>query len=175
MSLEQLPNPAGRQLLGDIRHLIEQSRSEVALSVYSVLALLYWHIGQCIQSEVLQGERAAYGEQLDSPLAKQLVAKYGCGFSTKDLRHMLRFAKAFPDEEIVSGMLRQLSLPYIKALLYINDSLKRDFYLQMCQLKCWKTRALQANLHMPFGRSRAQLAQRAVGTRAESASEGADV
>jgi hypothetical protein len=59
---------------------------------------LYWHIGQRIRSEVLgKGERAAYGEQIVSALARQLEADYGRGFSEKNLRHMLRFAEAFPD------------------------------------------------------------------------------
>jgi len=36
------------------------------------LTLLYWHIGQRIQREVLKGERAEYGEQIVITLAKLL-------------------------------------------------------------------------------------------------------
>lgn len=36
-------------------------------------------------------------------------ADYGRGFSVKNLRHMLQFAKAIPSEKIVSAVRRQLS------------------------------------------------------------------
>lgn len=64
----------------------------------------------------------------------------------KNLRHMLRFAEAFPQAEIVSALRRQLSWTHIKTLIYIDDPLKRDFYLQMCQQERWSTRTLQERL-----------------------------
>ncbi|MBX3626351.1 MAG: DUF1016 family protein [Rhizobacter sp.] len=131
------------QLLGDIRQLIEQSRQQLASTVNSALTLLYWHIGQRIRTEVLQGQRGGYGERIVSALARQLEAEYGRGFSEKNLRHMLRFAEAFPDEPTVSAARRQLSWTHLKALIYIADPLKRDFYLQMCQQEGWSTRTLQ--------------------------------
>jgi predicted nuclease of restriction endonuclease-like (RecB) superfamily len=100
------PHP---QLLGDIRQLIEQGRRQLAVAVNSALTLLYWHIGERIQREVLQGGRAAYGGQIVSALARQLESDYGRGFSAKNLRHMLRFAEAFPVAEIVSTLSRQLA------------------------------------------------------------------
>jgi predicted nuclease of restriction endonuclease-like (RecB) superfamily len=95
---------------------------------------------------VLQGERAAYGEQIVSALAKHLEADYGRGFSPQNLRHMLRFAEAFPDEQIVYAARRQLNWTHFRTLIYIDDPLKRDFYLQMCQQEGWSTRTLQARL-----------------------------
>jgi predicted nuclease of restriction endonuclease-like (RecB) superfamily len=137
---------ADPQLLGDIRSLIEQSRRQLASAVNSALTLLYWHIGQRIRNEVLQGERAAYGEQIVSTLSTQLEQEYGRGFSGKNLRHMLRFAEAFPEVAIVSAARRQLSWTHFRALIYIDDPLKRDFYLQMCQQEGWSTRVLQERM-----------------------------
>lgn len=134
------------QLLGDIRKLIERGRQQLATAVNSALTLLYWQIGHRIRTEVLQGERAAYGEQIISTLAEQLEADYGRGFSAKNLRHMLRFAEAFPDEQIVSAVRRQLSWTHFRTLIYIEDPLKRDFYLQMCRQEGWSTRVLQERL-----------------------------
>ena len=59
---------------------------------------------------------------------------------------MLRFAEAFPEQQIVSAAQRQLSWTHFKALIYIDDPLKRDFYLQMCQQEGWSTRTLQERL-----------------------------
>lgn len=134
------------ELLGDIRSLIEEGRKQLASVVNSALTALYWHIGQRIRLELLKGERAAYGVQIVSAVARQLEADYGRGFSEKNLRHMLRFAEAFPDQQIVSAVQRQLSWTHFKALIYIDDPLKRDFYLQMCQQEGWSTRTLQERL-----------------------------
>lgn len=137
---------ADQQLLGDIRQLIEHGRQQLAVTVNSALTTLYWQIGQRIYSEILNGERAAYGENIVPTLSRQLEAEYGRGFSAKNLRHMLRFAEAFPDLTIVSAARRQLSWTHFRTLIYIDDPLKRDFYLQMCQQEGWSTRTLQQRL-----------------------------
>ncbi|HEU4622309.1 MAG TPA: PDDEXK nuclease domain-containing protein [Burkholderiaceae bacterium] len=134
------------QLLGDICNLIDQCRHRLASTVNSALTSLYWHIGQRIRSEVLRDQRGAYGEQIVSALGRQLEVNYGRGFSEKNLRHMMRFAEAFPDEQIVSAAQRQLSWTHFKTLIYIDNPLKRDFYLQVSQQEGWSTRTLQERL-----------------------------
>jgi len=134
---------APEQLIGDIRGLIEQSRQQLASAVNSALTQLYWRIGQRIRSEVLQGERAAYGEQIVSALARQLSSDYGRGFAEKNLRHMLRFVEAFPDEAIVSTLSRQLAWSHFLEIIYLSDALARDFYAQMCAQERWSVRRLR--------------------------------
>jgi predicted nuclease of restriction endonuclease-like (RecB) superfamily len=138
--------PANPQLLGDIRRLIETGRAELATTVNSALTLLYWRIGQRIRTEVLKGERADYGERIVSTLAAQLEADYGRGFSAKNLRHMLRFAEAYPDREIVSTLSRQLAWSHFLQLIYLKDPLKRDFYAQMCGQERWSVRRLRERM-----------------------------
>lgn len=133
-------------LVADIRRLIDDSRTALASTVNSALTVLYWHIGQRIRSEVLQGQRAGYGEQVVDTLARHLEADYGRGFSAKNLRHMLRFAEIFEAPEIVYAVSRHLSWTHLRSLVYIDDPLKRDFYLQMCQQERWSTRTLQERL-----------------------------
>ncbi|EHA14455.1 YhcG family protein [Halomonas sp. HAL1] len=135
--------PTDQQLLGDIRTLIEQGRQQLATTVNSALTILYWQIGQRIHHEVLQGERAAYGEQIVSTLSRQLEQEYGRGFSAKNLRHMLRFAEAYPDGQIVSTLSRQLSWSHFLELIYLKDTLQRDFYSQMCAQERWSVRQLR--------------------------------
>ncbi|MHB1268715.1 MAG: DUF1016 N-terminal domain-containing protein [Acidithiobacillus ferriphilus] len=136
--------PAAPQaLVSDVRQLIESSRAQLASAVNSALTLLHWQIGQRIRNEVLQGERAEYGEQIVSTLARQLEADYGRGFSGKNLRHMLRFAEAFPQAEIVSALRRQLAWSHFLELIYLKDPLQRDFYTQMCSQERWSVRRLR--------------------------------
>lgn len=141
-----MPPVPSQTLISNIQRLIETSRSQLASAVNSALTLLYWQIGQRIRSEVLQGQRAEYGEQIILTLASRLEADYGRGFSSKNLRHMLRFAQIFPEAEIVYAASRQLSWTHLRSLIYIDDPLKRDFYLHMCVQERWSTRTLQERL-----------------------------
>jgi hypothetical protein len=143
MTVKPVKAAINKNLLRDIRDLIEQTRSAVAATVNAGLTMLNWHIGQRIHVEILQGKRAGYGDEIVSTLSRQLVAEYGNGFSSKNLRHMVRFAEAYPDESIVSTLWRQLGWSHFKEIIYINDSLKRDFYAEMCRMERWSVRTLR--------------------------------
>ena len=55
-------------------------------------------------------------------------------------------AQTFPDERIVSALRRRLTWTHLKALIYIDDPLKREFYIELCQLEGWSSRQLQERL-----------------------------
>lgn len=131
---EPVPPIAAPPLLEDLRRLIEDTRQGIAATVNAALTMLYWRVGKRINEEILKGERAEYGEQIVSTLSRQLEAEYGRGFSEKSLRHMLRFAEAFPDDRIVSALMRQLSWTHFLSIIYLQDSLQRDFYAEMCRI-----------------------------------------
>jgi len=133
-------------LLADIRALIEETRRQTTHAVNIGLTLLYWRIGQRIGAEVLDGERAAYGEKIVSTLSRQLTADYGRSFGVKNLRHMMRFAESFPTLEIVSALSRQLSWSHFLEIIYQKDPLKRDFYAEMCRIERWSVRALRERM-----------------------------
>ena len=139
-------NTLAPALLADIRSLIEEARAAVAATVNAGLTLLYWRIGQRVNAEVLQGERAEYGRETIFILGRQLETEFGRGFSEKSLRHMVRFAEAFPDMQIVSSLLRQLSWTHFLSLIYLKDPLQREFYAEMCRIERWSTRTLQAKI-----------------------------
>lgn len=132
-----------KTLLKDLRELIAEARQDVARQVNSTLVLLYWRIGKRIQQDILKEKRAEYGEQIVSAVSRELAAEFGQGFSEKNLRHMIRFAEVFPNEEIVSAMRRQLSWTHFKQIIYLDDPLKRDFYAEMCRIERWSTRTLE--------------------------------
>ncbi|MFZ1463300.1 MAG: PDDEXK nuclease domain-containing protein, partial [Anaerolineae bacterium] len=144
--MEPVPPVAAPLLLEDLRQMIEETRQGVATTVNAALTMLYWRIGKRINEEILKGARAEYGEQIVSTLSRQLEAEYGRGFSEKSLRHMLRFAEAFPDERIVSALMRQLSWTHFLSIIYLQDSLQRDFYAEMCRIERWSTRTLQKKI-----------------------------
>lgn len=138
--------PPADPLIGDIRALIEETRSAVAVTVNAGMTLLYWRIGKRIREDILGNQRAGYGDEIVATLSRQLTTDYGRGFSEKSLRHMLRFVEAFPEERIVSALMRQLSWTHLLSIIYLPDSLQRDFYAEMCRVEGWTTRTLQKKI-----------------------------
>ena len=133
-------------LYQEVKGLIDESRKHIATTVNSEVTLLYWKIGRIIQRDILKDQRAVYGKQIIAKLSERLTLSYGKGWSEKQLRHCLRTAETFQDEQILSALRRQLSWTHLKTLIYIDDALKRDFYIEMCKLEKWSTRMLQGRI-----------------------------
>jgi len=133
-------------LLAELRGMILSVRSQVAQAINAGLTMLYWQVGDRIRREILKEKRAAYGEEIVSALGRQLETEFGRGFSEKSLRHMIHFAEVFPDREIVSSLLRQLSWTHFLSIIYLKDPLQRDFYAEMCRIERWSTRTLQERI-----------------------------
>lgn len=121
----RLPATTTQQLLRDVRSLIEEARDQTARAVNSTLVVLYWHIGKRIREDILQERRAEYGEKIVRTLSEKLTAEYGRGFSRQNLFRMPRFAEVFPDEQIVSSLMRQLSWTHFVYIVPIEDPLPR--------------------------------------------------
>lgn len=134
-------------LFSDIEQLIDQSKQRVATAVNTEISMLYWHIGKRINRDILNSERAEYGKQVIILLSGKLTEKFGKGWSEKHIRHCLRFFQAFPNEEIVSTLWRQLTWSHIKEIMFIDDILKREFYIEMCKLDHWSVRVLRERIN----------------------------
>lgn len=137
---------ASPALVTDLRQLILSAREQVARAVDSGLVLLYWSIGHRIRTDVLQERRASYGKEIVSAVGRQLTIEFGDGFSDKNLRHMIRFYEAFPEPSILQSLLAKLSWTHFKSIIYLDDSLKRDFYAEMCRIENWNTRTLRRKI-----------------------------
>ncbi len=133
-------------LIGELRQIIEQTRESVATTVNASLTLLYWQVGFRIKTELLQNERAEYGQKIVATVSRQLTTEYGKGFTEKNLRRMVQFAEVFHEKEIVVSLIRQLSWTHFIALIPIKDPLKRDFYAEMCRLEHWNVKTLRKKI-----------------------------
>ncbi|XPM61508.1 MAG: PDDEXK nuclease domain-containing protein [Leptolyngbya sp. IPPAS B-1204] len=99
-----------------------------------------------MRREILREERAEYGEQVVDALSKVLTTEYGRGYSRKSLFHMIRFAEVLPDERIVSTLSRQLAWSHFLEIIYLKDSLQREFYTEMCRVEQWSVRTLRGKI-----------------------------
>lgn len=139
-------NLSNNSLVVEIKSLIEQSKQQLAVTVNATLSLLYWQIGKRINDEILQNQRAEYGKAVIENLSNQLTLDYGSGWSKKQLFHCLYVVETFPDLEKFSTVCRQLSWSHIKIIMYVNDPLKREFYIEMCKLENWSVRVFQERI-----------------------------
>lgn len=133
-------------LLKDISTLIDEARAHIAREYNSTQALLCWLIGNRIDEEILRSERAEYGETIVISLSNHLSISYGKGYSRPNLFRMIKFAKQFPNRDIVSTLSRQLSWSHFILISTIDDHLKREFYVKMCRVQRWSVRALKQQL-----------------------------
>ena len=115
-------------------------------SANSTLTRLYWQVGQRIRREVLGDGRADYGEQIVSTLSTQLVRDYGQGFGLRSLRRMVQFADAFPDENIVATLSRQLNWSHFIEILPLKQPLEREYYAELCRVERWSVRTLRERI-----------------------------
>jgi predicted nuclease of restriction endonuclease-like (RecB) superfamily len=142
---EQLP--VIETLVSDVSLLINDARQRVAVAVNAEMTMLYWKVGKRINAEVLEGKRAEYGREVLHSLSQSLTGQYGSGWGVKHLRHCLNFAEIFADEQIVYTLCRQLTWSHLRLLVYMEDPLKREFYIEMCKLEHWSVRQLQERIN----------------------------
>jgi len=134
-------------LVEDLRQIIEQARGRVASTVNSELTMMYWHIGERINRDVLGNQRAEYGKQIVSTVSTQLQEEYGAkGFDEKNIRRMMQFAQMIPDSQIVVTLSRQLSWSHFVVVISLNDDLQREFYLTLAASEKWSIRQLRKEI-----------------------------
>ena len=117
-------------LLTELSQLIEQSQQQVVAQANSTLTLLFWHIGNRINKEILQNKRADYGKRIVPTLSIQLEERFGRNFTDKNVRRMLQFAEQFPDIEIVVTLSRQLSWSHFLVLIPLKSPEAKLYYAQ---------------------------------------------
>lgn len=59
---------------------------------------------------------------------------------------MIQLADVFPDEQILVSLIRHLSWTHFIALIPLKDSLKREFYAEMCRMERWSVRTLRRKI-----------------------------
>ena len=121
-----------QQLYTDVCKIIDDTRTRIAVYVNSQVCHTNWCIGKRIKEDVLFNQRAEYGKQVIKRLSVKLTERYGVGWSEKTLRHCLRAAETFSENDIVSAVQRQFSWTHLKEIMYISDPLARH----LCPASC---------------------------------------
>ena len=101
------------ELINDLRQIIDSARSHVAATANYEVTMMNWNIGNRINRDVLNNERAEYGKQIVATVARQLQEEYGTkGFDEKSI----------PDFQIVATLSRKLSWSHFLIVMPIKTS-----------------------------------------------------
>ena len=88
-------NQQEKVLFQDACIIIDQAQATAYRQVNETLIKRNWLLGMRIQHEALKDKRAEYGEQVVKVLAKELTAKYGEGFTWRNLYNYIDFYSTY--------------------------------------------------------------------------------
>ena len=164
-------------LFQDACIIIDEAQKAAYRQVNETLIKRNWLLGLRIQHEVLRDKRAEYGEQVVKVLAKELTAKYGEGFTWRNLYNYVDFYSTYNglflkdngdsvnDQTILHALsaksenifhaLRakspiRLSWTHYRIILQENSKEARDWYEQEAAREMWGTRTLQRNVSSQY-------------------------
>lgn len=145
-NLQILQQPESAVLFNDVCLIIDQARRHVATYVNVEACLMNWHVGKRIKEDVLYNQRAEYGKQILKNLSVKLTERYGTGWGTEKLKHCVRSAYLFSEDDIMYAARTQLTWTHLRTLMSLKDSLERQFYMEMCRIEHWDTRTLDEKI-----------------------------
>ncbi len=141
--MENLPT-ASKEIVEEIRNIMNQSRSHAAQQINHVLLTSYWNIGRVIvEHEQNKEKRALYGNETLKQVSKQLTREFGKGFSVSNLQFMRRFFQTYQIQQTVSA---KLTWSHYCELLIISDPDRRSFYEKECERSGWSVRELKRQI-----------------------------
>ena len=168
---------ATQSLIQDACTIIDQAQATAYRQVNETLIKRNWLLGMRIQHEVLRDKRAEYGKQVVKDLAKALIAKYGEGFTWRNLYNYVDFYATYngfflyEEGDSVSGQtilhalsaksenifhaLRakspiRLTWTHYRIILQESSKEARDWYEQEAAREMWSTRTLQRNVSSQY-------------------------
>ena len=130
LALQSKINIDEMQIFERVANIIESRTYRAGAFANCEITLMYWEVGQYVNSVVLDGSRAAYGKRIVAELASQLMMKYGKTFDVHNLRRMMRFAEKFYDFQIVTELASQLSWSHFIEILPLKSDEARLFYAE---------------------------------------------
>jgi len=93
-------------IINDVKKILIDARSKIAVTINNELLIAYWNIGRIIvENEQLGLDKAEYGSQLLKNLSKELTQEFGRGFSRSNLHNMRLLYLNYPICQSLSGKL----------------------------------------------------------------------
>lgn len=136
---------AARTIANEIAALIEDARRKTVAAVNVAMVYTYFEIGRRIVEEEQHGSnRAGYGDRLIEALARILTAKFGKGFSERNLRNMRSFFQVYSQDGIRQTVSAKFTLSWSHYLFLMRmEPAQRSFYEIEARENNWSLRELE--------------------------------
>lgn len=142
MDIEKNKKNDTDELASQIKHLITQSKYQVAKKINQQLVTTYWKIGELIFNK--ESTSKISSRKLILELSKNLSKELGRGFSRSNLFNMRLFYAKYSNVQTVPG---HLSWSHICELITIEDEAKRSFYEKEVETQKWSIRELKRQIN----------------------------
>ena len=159
-------------VFGEVSEIVEAARRSAVRSVNAVMTAAYWLIGKhVVELEQKGRSRAEYGQETVGRLAADLSARYGRGFSVRNIRLMRAFYRSWPivqtpsaelgdeqnwqtpsAESLLEALRSRFPLPwsaYVR-LLSVRNERARAFYEAEALRGGWTVRQLDRQINTQF-------------------------
>jgi predicted nuclease of restriction endonuclease-like (RecB) superfamily len=133
-TLMLLNNNEYLQVVADIKSRIYGARQRALSHAYSELSNLYWNIGTTIN------EHSGWGSKFIDNLSFDIKQEFpdATGYSVRNLKYMAKFARTYPNIEIVQRSVAQLPWRHNIALIEkLKDSSQREWYAEQTIENGW--------------------------------------
>ena len=144
-------------VLRQIKERIRSERLRTVMAANATMILLYWDIGKLILD---RQQKEGWGAKVIDRLSTDLRQAFPDmkGLSPRNLKYMRAFAFAWPEREIVQGVLAQITWYHNIALLEkVADSKDRLWYARKAHEEGWSRNILvmqvKRNLHDRLGKA----------------------
>jgi predicted nuclease of restriction endonuclease-like (RecB) superfamily len=110
VKVKKMPAPELKEyaeILSELKERISAAQLKAAISVNRELILLYWQIGSSL---LKKQEGSGWGSKIVEKLSKDLKESFPDieGFSPRNIRFMIQFAREYQDNEIVKQLVSQI-------------------------------------------------------------------
>ena len=129
-----------------VANIIETRKSRAGAYANREITLMYWEVGQYINSTVLNDGRAEYGKKILPELAAKLMAKYGKNFSERNLYRMMLFATRFSNAEILPPLAAKLNWSHFVELLTLKSDEARLYYANDAAMRNYGAKELRRQI-----------------------------
>jgi predicted nuclease of restriction endonuclease-like (RecB) superfamily len=128
------------KIITGIKSRIHEAQHRAVLAANSELITLNWHIGKTIN------EHSSWGSKLINNLARDIRLEFPTakGYSVRNLKYMVKFAKTYPDFKFVQTVSAQISWSHNTVLLdKVKDDGQRVWYAKKTIENGWTLGALE--------------------------------
>uniref|UniRef100_UPI0025D8D5D4 DUF1016 N-terminal domain-containing protein n=1 Tax=Thomasclavelia sp. TaxID=3025757 RepID=UPI0025D8D5D4 len=122
----------------DIKQQIKTSQHKAILNANKEMILMYWNIGKIIENN------SEWGNKFIDNLSKDIRREFPTakGFSTRNLKNMVRFYREYPDVKFVQTVSAQIPWSHNLEILRVKSQEERLWYINKTVENGWSKNIL---------------------------------